>query len=1805
MQRVFQRGVIALLIIALFIPAHSGVFAAEKQVQQKPPVQKKANQATPERKFAPEQAQLEDPAAPLENGAQKNAPAVSVKPLSLKGFNQMVSPDLFTGQAGFSYPIFVPPGRNGGTPQLNVSYSSFNTTRLSPYGYGFDIPFHTIYRMGNYGVDQFYTKNNFAVKLNGGYNELVQLDVAGAEYAGKLSNDFTRYRKEGDHWVAVDARGTTYIFGDTQTARQYDPSRAENVFQWLLTSSKDLNGNTIKYYYTQDHNQVYFDTIEYAFNESGNTPVYRVLFHYVPKTNAGISYATQFSIETFKALSSVEAQWYANGKWNEARTLNFAYDSLDIPTPKLIAIQESAGVARLPMMEFSYYTSGVGVGLLKSIDNGQGGVIEFEYAASTSYKNAQGGLNPLPFVVKTLRAITRRDAITGVSGTQTMAYTGGSYYVDYANIYGREYAGFNRVEVTDPFGNKTMTFFHQSERAADNNVSQSMGEFDDHISKKGKAYRQEWYNARGQLLKRIITRWDKALLEGKNRNLVTKGYEVEMTWDGGKDHRDTAVSYAYDSYGNILQQIQWGEVKAQSDTGVFTDIGTDTRIATYSYAYNISLNILGAVSRVAQENGGKKQEELRYYDDMPLGQIAIGNRTKTEQWLDTENRYIASTSTYTKFGLVRSRTDALGRTTLYEYDDALLYPIAEINPLVHRASYTYAYQWGQLQQVRDPNNVITQYDFDSFGRIIRAQKSDNTTGATFVPVQEMEYLDKNKPSAVYTQKIIQPGVTQSAREFFDGFGRLMQSRQYYNDENRWFVKSIEYDELGRVKKEFIPIPSPTPTYEKTSQSDSEATLITYDGLSRVIEQKTSIGARRTVYDKWSVFTLDENNHVVRRYRDAYNQLVRMDEFTPSGLLTTTYDHDAFGNLARVTDSERNVRNFGHDSLMRLVTNEMLHKSNVSPAVYSYAYDSVGNKLRETKPDGTVISWQYDALNRMVLENDGNVTNGIEIQYVYDTALHGIGKPSQIQTPYWEMMYGYDPHGNRAVERQVFYTQPVQLAQKMAPSLLAGNGEMWQKQEIADGKYVWSGGCDDGSCIQRNGAQVVVLGMPVTQKSNEFTVKATLTMPVPIPLPNVSYSSVSSSGVSVPMVFTRIQGKDRLYVNGFFVGERSAESNSTHFSQLSITMPKDIKLELLQGVKITQVAIANFGVNNPNELNQENMIKRAPSQEWARPYTTKYGYNNFDTLMEIGYPDDVDKVNYSYNSFGLPVTVAYNGQPIVKKILYAAHGQSKYTEYANGVISTSTYDIDSQYRLSRIKTHSASINITVQDSAYSYDAVGNITKIIDTGVVAPKEATYRYDTLNRLFQASIKADNKTITEAYTYSPTGNILTKNGIGKYEYANPRYPQAVTKAGLTSYGYDANGNLTTLNGRLQYAYDYKDRMTEVSLPNTQTYTYRYDNTYNRAQKIFSDGLVRNYIGELAEAETRNGGITYLNFHFFAQGARVATTGTNGLHYNTHDHLGSTKAVTSPTGVIEQKLDYLPFGAERVSIKADGFDTRFTYTDQEKDAESGLLYYGARYYDPVIGRFTQMDPVVMNATSVLANPQFLNSYAYSLNNPIRYIDPNGKSPLEVMGGGIVGFVQGAWGTVKWGANAFVLNPIGTAGPTVAMLEGTGQGIRDFVADPIGEGNKRAIQIGSGVAMAGGWYWNASDYERGVVLGGVIEKIGEASVMSKLFSGLRGGSAVDDVAGGGKGIHGNSLQYPGEVTGYSLRDIDTLEVLKYGETSNPAQRYTQKFLDEHNAFLYREVTGSKVEMHNWQHEQIIKYKEVYNGNRPVLNKSDW
>ena len=74
---------------------------------------------------------------------------------------------------------------------------------------------------------------------------------------------------------------------------------------------------------------------------------------------------------------------------------------------------------------------------------------------------------------------------------------------------------------------------------------------------------------------------------------------------------------------------------------------------------------------------------------------------------------------------------------------------------------------------------------------------------------------------------------------------------------------------------------------------------------------------------------------------------------------------------------------------------------------------------------------------------------------------------------------------------------------------------------------------------------------------------------------------------------------------------------------------------------------------------------------------------------------------------------------------------------------------------------------------------------------------------------------------------------------------------------------------------------------------------------------------------------------------------------------------------------------------------------------------------------------------------------------------------------------------------------------------------------------------------------------------------------------------------------------------YTLRDKDTGEVCKYGETTCGTKRYTQDYLERENVDMVFEEKGSKREMHQWQHEKILEYKEINGGKRPRLNNSDY
>jgi RHS repeat-associated protein len=197
---------------------------------------------------------------------------------------------------------------------------------------------------------------------------------------------------------------------------------------------------------------------------------------------------------------------------------------------------------------------------------------------------------------------------------------------------------------------------------------------------------------------------------------------------------------------------------------------------------------------------------------------------------------------------------------------------------------------------------------------------------------------------------------------------------------------------------------------------------------------------------------------------------------------------------------------------------------------------------------------------------------------------------------------------------------------------------------------------------------------------------------------------------------------------------------------------------------------------------------------------------------------------------------------------------------------------------------------------------------------------------------------------------------------------------------GYDTSGNQTQdQTGRL-FGYDAGNHQTNF---NDGVATYSYDCDGRRVKKIEATAGTTVLVYDVA---------TRLIAEYHSDPV-PPPAGGGGTSYLTTDHLGSTRVVTDSSGNVKTRYDFLPFGEEIPTDKrpsgvgyggSDG--TRHKFTQKERDSESGLDYFLARYYSSAQGRFTSPDRV----RGGKGNPQSWDLYAYVLNNPLRYNDPFG-----------------------------------------------------------------------------------------------------------------------------------------------------------------------------------------------------------------------
>ncbi|AIQ73013.1 RHS repeat-associated core domain-containing protein [Paenibacillus odorifer] len=395
-------------------------------------------------------------------------------------------------------------------------------------------------------------------------------------------------------------------------------------------------------------------------------------------------------------------------------------------------------------------------------------------------------------------------------------------------------------------------------------------------------------------------------------------------------------------------------------------------------------------------------------------------------------------------------------------------------------------------------------------------------------------------------------------------------------------------------------------------------------------------------------------------------------------------------------------------------------------------------------------------------------------------------------------------------------------------------------------------------------------------------------------------------------------------------------------------------------------------NTVNSLNQVRSTNTVAYSAGAVAHSA-YIFNQRDALGRITQLNDYYLnfyVNYQFNKLRLD-KVQTNGSATVSSAA-TANVQYNYTG-VNLVKSISYPTLTDGSTLMTVYTYNKALNwvesVTNQKGGrvlskyvYGYDNNGNITSVTETKnnnvTQDTQTTTYEYDALNRLISTVRPGGSR---DAYTYDVRGNRLTM----EQSVSSPAEFQD------TSYSYDLWNTLTsvTKNGSTTSFQYYADGLRYLKSTGSSHTQVNYD---NNAQVLTEEKLSGNSIVQQST---------------FVRGDRVLVkkdkTASKDYYYLYNGH-GDVVQIVDTSGKTVNEYSYDEWG--NITSQTEGISNSFKYAGEVYDAETGLYYLRARYYDPSMGRFLNEDTY----EGQIDNPLSQNIYTYVHNNPLIYTDPTG-----------------------------------------------------------------------------------------------------------------------------------------------------------------------------------------------------------------------
>lgn len=924
-------------------------------------------------------------------------------------------------------------------------------------------------------------------------------------------------------------------------------------------------------------------------------------------------------------------------------------------------------------------------------------------------------------------------------------------------------------------------------------------------------------------------------------------------------------------------------------------------------------------------------------------------------------------------GLVLSIADTMGTIATYAYgaDNQLLAVTYADNSAFH---FTYDSNL-RLTTVTDAlGNVRESHQYDSQGRATTSESQGGAEHYSFDYVSESE-TDVTDALGHVSKYFFDTSKSRNVVTRIEGLcscGSGSQAQTWAYDENLNVISTT--NSLNQVTSYTFDAQG----NELTMTDATGTTTKTYNPLGEVLTITDALGALTSISynDQGTPLSItDPLNHTTTYDSNSLGQLVSATD-ARGKMMSFAYDH---GNLVTSTDPLGHDSQFAYDTRGRLLT-----ATNALGHATAFAYDPVGRLLQVTAPDGSQISFEYDLAGRRTATTDAK---GNRSTLAYDGAYRLI---SQTDVAGQTTTFGYDAMSNLtsvtdALARTTNYeyddfNRPVKT---VYPPATLGDARLFEsatydaignaKQRTDTAGRVTSFVYDDANrLIQTTDADNKTTGFEYDALSRMTALVDALGQRYRFNYDSIGRLKHLRRGTGV-MSFTYDavgNRKHRTDYNGALTTYNYDALNRlktiTYPDANTVSYTYD-KLSRLQ-TATNESGTIDFDYNKMNRLTSVTDV--------------------FNHQVDYNYDPNGNRTKLSLNAVAL-ATYRYDVLNRLTKLLdtsgaaftYDYDAMSRLTQQKapNGV--KTNYQYDGMDRLSRLLDSKGAA--TIADRQYQYNPANQITQVSEPAITR----NFSYDTLDRLVTTSYSSSSQP-NENYVYDSVGNRASSHLSASYSYQSFN---RLSNTNSANYSYDANGNLISKSeaaGTTFYSWDFENRLKQVTLPNGNTVAYKYDALGRRIQRVPGAGVSTNFIYDgqdvIKDINSDGSTVDYLNGPGIDNKLRLIDSRlSTGPLYFLQDHLGSTSKLTNSAGAVVEQSSSDSFGKT-----ANSSLTRYSYTGRERDPDTGLMYYRARWYDPQTGRFISEDPIGLAGG--------INQYAYVGNNPQNATDPSGLYEIDV-----------------------------------------------------------------------------------------------------------------------------------------------------------------------------------------------------------------